>query len=354
MTKRIKVLIVDDSELIRAILREILESDPEIFVIGVAVDPYDAREKIKSLQPDVVTLDIEMPKMNGISFLRNLMRLHPLPVVMISTLTEEGAPATLQALEYGAVDFLAKPKANTPEAFLDYRDEVCDKVKSAACANIALKQSPVNSTDSSTVSRHLGFRKNFIVTIGASTGGTEAIKDVLINLPANFPPVVIVQHIPPTFSKTFAERVDRCCAMKVQEAHDGMEIHHGNAYIAPGGRHFKIIREGTRLRCRVFDAEKVSGHKPSVDVLFHSVAETMGPNTLGVLMTGMGADGANGLLTLREVGAVTVAQEKASCVVWGMPRAATEIGAATHQVSLHNIPRFLVKNAKKATKITES
>lgn len=356
MTNLIKVLIIDDSELIRALLKEVLESDPAIKVIGVAVDPYDAREKIKALKPDVLTLDVEMPKMNGISFLRNLMRLHPLPVIMISTLTEEGAPATLQALELGAVDFLAKPKVNTQEALNDYRDEVCEKVKAAASANLKEVHPPVTIPELSTLVHpdELKFRKNFLVAIGASTGGTEAIKEVLKKLPKHYPPVVIVQHIPPTFSRTFAERMNGLCAMEVHEAVDGMEIHHGNVYIAPGGKHFKVIRKGTRLLCRIFDADKVSGHRPSVDVLFHSVCETMGKNVISVLMTGMGADGAKGLLLLREHGAITAAQDQSSSVVWGMPRAAVELGAATHQVHLKRIADFLIRGAVKVPRAIES
>lgn len=357
MAKDIRVLIVDDSELIRAMLKEILEHDPRITVVGVAVDPYDAREKIKQLNPDVLTLDVEMPKMNGISFLRNLMRLHPLPVVMISTLTEEGAPATLQALELGAVDFLAKPKVHTPAALKEYQEDVCEKVKTAASANLRanrhVAQAP-SASDEVTAEPldELKFRKNFLVAIGASTGGTEAIKEVLKGLPANFPPIVIVQHIPPSFSRTFAARMDGVSAMTVQEACDGMEIHHGNAYIAPGGRQFKIIREGTRLRCRVFDAEKVSGHRPSVDVLFRSVAETMGGNVISVIMTGMGSDGAQGTQLLKEQGAATVAQDKNSCVVWGMPRAALDRGGVTHQVTLSKISAFLIKGAQKPNKVS--
>lgn len=352
MMKQIKVLIVDDSELIRAILRDILENDPAIIVVGVAVDPYDAREKIKLLTPDVLTLDIEMPKMNGISFLRNLMRLHPLPVVMISTLTEEGAPSTLQALELGAVDFLAKPKVNSPLAFHEYADELCEKVKVASQANLSSFRLAPDIPEVPVINQYevFNFRKNFLVAIGASTGGTEAIKEVIKDLPENFPPVVIVQHIPPSFSRTFAERMDRSSNMKVQEASDGMEIHHGNVYIAPGGRQFRIIREGTRLRCRIFDGDKVSGHRPSVDVLFKSVAETMGKNVLSVILTGMGADGANGLLMLREQGAVTVAQDKNTCVVWGMPRAAVGMGAAMYQIQLSKICPFLIKNAVKTSR----
>jgi len=347
----ISVLIVDDSALVRKVLTEILESDPQITVVGTAMDPYQAREKIKALKPDVITLDVEMPKMDGVTFLRNLMRLHPKPVVMISTLTEGGAKVTLDALEFGAVDFVAKPKLDLKNSLNDYADEIIRKVKAAARVNVDVIAPTVGklSADAIIKKSPLGTRPlrtsstRKIVAIGSSTGGTEAIKTVLQSLPVDFPSIVITQHIPIAFSQSFAERVDAVSNINVCQAEDGQEILAGTAYIAPGDKHLLIERSGSKYFCRLNDGPPVSRHKPSVNVMFRSIAQNVGANAIGVMLTGMGDDGAEGMLEMKQAGATNFVQDEKSCVVWGMPGAAIKTGAATEQVSLQNIAAKLTK-----------
>lgn len=355
----IKVLIIDDSALVRKLLTEIFNADPEINVVGTAQDPYDAREKIKKLNPDVLTLDVEMPKMDGITFLSNLMRLRPMPVVMISTLTEKGADVTFEALEIGAVDFVSKPKIDVQVQLKDYAIEICEKVKTAAKAKVSaisdrrnsakLEVAPKLSADA-ILQKRSGPSKlkttEKIIAIGASTGGTEAIKEVLIRLPADCPGVVISQHIPAAFSKPFAERMDRNSAMTVFEATDGQQILPGHVYIAPGDRHLLVERNGARYVCRLNDGPAVNRHKPSVDVMFRSVAQNVGANAVGVILTGMGADGADGLKEMLENGAKTLVQDEKSSVVWGMPGEAFKRGAASDQYPLEQIAKELLKRAQ--------
>ena len=330
--RRIKVLIIDDSALVRALLTRILGADPALQVIGTAPDAFIAREKIKTLNPDVLTLDVEMPRMDGLQFLRNLMRLRPMPVVMCSSLTERGADVTLAALELGAIDFVTKPKVDVAHALEAYAAELINKVKVAAVARVrpvfARSVAP-NQTDIAPIVRpELRFRTtDQIVAIGASTGGTEAVREVLRRMPADSPGMVITQHIPRAFSAPFAARVNACSQLSVQEAQDGALILPGQAYIAPGDRHLTVERDGARYRCRLRDDAPVNRHRPSVDVLFRSVAEQVGRNAVGVILTGMGADGARGLKEMRSRGAHTIAQDEKSSVVWGMPGAAVALGA---------------------------
>ena len=354
--RRIRVLIVDDSALVRRVLSELLSADRGIEVVGTANDAYMARERIKQLNPDVLTLDVEMPKMDGVTFLRNLMRLRPMPVVMVSSLTEHGAEVTLDALAVGAVDYLPKPKIDLAATLGDYGDELLEKVKTAAQARVrpytgrapspgsGLEVSPKLSADAvlakSTAPRQ--FRTtDRIIAIGASTGGTEAIKDVLTQLPADTPGVVIAQHIPKAFSTPFARRMNACCQMTVYEAEDGQQILPGHVYIAPGDRHLLLVRDGARYVCKLDDGQPVNRHKPSVDVLFRSVAQQAGQNAIGVILTGMGKDGAIGLKEMRDAGSPTIAQDEATSVVWGMPREAFEIGAAAQVLPLGEIPGCL-------------
>ncbi|HEX7012522.1 MAG TPA: chemotaxis response regulator protein-glutamate methylesterase [Steroidobacteraceae bacterium] len=346
----IKVLIVDDSALVRKLLSEMLCRDREIEVVGTAADPYAARERIKQLNPDVITLDVEMPRMDGLTFLENLMRLRPMPVVMVSSLTQRGADVTLRALELGAIDFVAKPRVDIAGSLGSYADELIAKVKMAAGARVTARTSPPRPTlhldprqsaDAvipATSSRRVLRTTDRIVAVGASTGGTEAIRELLSALPADAPAMVISQHIPAAFSKPFAERMNRCSAMSVCEAQDGQHILPGHVYIAPGDQHLLIERDGARYRCRLSSAAHVNRHRPSVDVMFRSVAQNVGPNALGVLLTGMGDDGARGLKEMLEAGAHTIAQDEATSVVWGMPGAAVKMGAAAQVLALRRIP----------------
>jgi two-component system, chemotaxis family, protein-glutamate methylesterase/glutaminase len=345
--RKTRVLIVDDSALVRRLLTEILSGAPDIEVVGVAGDALIAREKIKQLNPDVLTLDVEMPKMDGITFLRNLMRLRPMPVVMVSSLTERGADVTLDALALGAVDFFSKPKIDLAATLKDYEQELQDKVRAAARARVrALDARPAglhpgraHSADEvlpKVAPRQLRTTDR-IVAIGASTGGTEAIKEVLTRLPPDGPGVVIAQHIPKAFSTPFARRMNNCCQITVYEAEDGQQVLAGHAYIAPGDRHLLVVRDGARYVCRLDDGVPVNRHKPSVDVLFRSVAQNAGPNAIGVLLTGMGKDGARGLREMLDSGSRTVAQDEASSVVWGMPGEAVALQAAQHVLPLEDI-----------------
>jgi len=346
MIKKKKVLIVDDSALIRAVLSEIINSDPRLEVIEEAKDPYDAREKIKRTSPDVITLDVEMPKMNGIAFLKNLMRLRPMPVVMISTLTQEGAPVTLEALELGAVDFLPKPVNKGASALESYRQEIVEKVFAASGANVKSGEARQNSQPENGSRIVAGkYKPGVICAIGASTGGTEAIKDVIRVLPENSPPVVITQHIPAAFSASFARRVDGLSAMKVCEAQHNQPIEKNSVYIAPGSAHLKIAGGAAGYVCKLEDSEPVNRHKPSVDVMFDSVLSVAGPRAFGVLLTGMGADGAHALLRMRQAGCETAIQDEESSVVWGMPGSAYKLGASDNVMTLAEISRFIIKTA---------
>ena len=336
----IRVLIVDDSATARAVLCEILESDPAIEVIATASDAYVARDKIVELQPDVVCLDVEMPRMDGITFLKKLMHYMPLPVVMVSSLTQSGAKTTLDALEAGAVDFIAKPHSHIYDGKDEMKDELIAKIKMAARAKVFKKQLTTNALQANMTS--LAETTNKIVAIGASTGGTEAIKDVLIGLPRNSPGIVIVQHMPANFTEPFAQRLNSLCAMEVREARNGDSITPGVALIAPGDYHMVVRRSGARYYVEIGSGEKVSGHRPSVDVLFNSVAKIAGANAIGVILTGMGSDGAKGLLAMKNAGAKTLGQDEASCVVYGMPKTAYDIGAVERQIPLKNMAENLL------------
>ncbi len=335
-----RILVVDDSALVRQILTELLNSDPSLEVVGGAADPYIAREKIKELQPDVITLDVEMPRMDGVTFLRNLMRLHPMPVVMVSTLTEHGAGVTLEALELGAIDYVTKPKIDVAKGLDGYREEIIEKIKIAAKVHNSVLEKFAAGDQRAGVKRFKpgSFKTtNAILAIGASTGGTEAIKEVVQALPPDGPGTVITQHIPAAFSGPFAERVNGLSAMVVSEASDGDQILPGHAYIAPGDYHLTVERDGARFVCRLDQTPHVNRHRPSVDVMFRSVARNVGANAIGVILTGMGKDGAVGMLEMREAGAPTIAQDERSSVVWGMPGSAVEIGAADDVLPLDQI-----------------
>lgn len=347
---KIKVLIVDDSELIRQVLTEIISSAPDLEVVACAVDPIDARDKIKKFNPDVLTLDIEMPKMDGITFLRNLMRLRPMPVVMISTLTEHGAPATLDALEIGAVDYIAKPKGGSWGNLGNYAEVIQEKLRHAAQSNMSARESFTNSISSSVVvssndvqSNKAKYRSTKVICIGSSTGGTEAIREVLFEMPINCPPILLAQHIPAAFSASLAERLNKVCAITVREAKAGMPLQPGNAYLAPGDFHLKVIEKNGRLITALDDGEKVNGHKPSVDVLFQSAIACVGKNVVAAILTGMGSDGAGGLKAILDHGGGTFAQDEATSVVWGMPGAAVKLAAAQHVLPIQRIRSGLLQ-----------
>ena len=328
----VRVLIVDDSVVMRQLLSTLLAADPEIEVVGTAADPHIARERIKALNPDVVTLDVEMPHMDGITFLRKIMALRPTPVVMISTLTQRGAETTLEALEIGAVDFIAKPTTDLANGLAELATELQRKVKAAAAVRVGVRRvAPAANLPRPQRPRRSTGR---IVFIGASTGGVEALKALLVGLPADCPPTLVTQHMPPRFTAGFAERLNRECPMTVSEAAAGDVIEPGHVYIAPGSHHLEIARAGSQFVCRLSDTPPVSGHRPSVDVLFRSAAHVVGKLAIGVILTGMGKDGAEGLLELRQSGAITLGQDEESSLIYGMPRAAFERGAVMKQHSL--------------------
>lgn len=345
MNGKIRVLIVDDSALMRQVIATILKRDSKIEVVGVASDPFMAREKIKALNPDVLTLDVEMPRMDGLTFLEKLMRGHPMPVVMLSSLTQTGCETTFRALELGAVDFIAKPTVDLREHMDDIAEEIITKVRAASMARI-LPRSPhqTNGVSRETpisrpVAKAMIKTTDRIVAVGASTGGTEALKEFLQGLPADAPGIVIVQHMPEKFTKSFADRCNEICAIKVKEAQDGDRVLPGHALIAPGNFHMALRRNGAQYHVSVFTGPSVNRHRPSVDVLFESMAECAGQNSVGVIMTGMGADGAKGLLQMKQAGARTVAQDESTCVVFGMPKEAIALGAADHIIPLQSIAR---------------
>ena len=336
---KIRVLIVDDSALMRKMLTSILSEDPEIEVVGAAPDPYVAREEIKALNPDVVTLDVEMPHMNGIEFLRKIMELRPTPVVMISTLTQAGAETTLEALEIGAVDFVAKPADAGAMAHLG--GELIPKVKAAARTRVRRRTAPPRRPQRQTWNTtHATSDK--IIAIGSSTGGVEALKALLMELPPDVPPILIAQHMPERFTAAFAHRLDGECPMRVCEAANQQPIEGGHVYIAPGAHHLELERRGGKYYCSLNDGPLTSGHRPSVDVLFLSVARTAGRNAVGVILTGMGKDGANGLLAMRKAGATTLGQDESTSLVYGMPRVAYEIGAVSRQYPLLALPDAII------------
>ena len=349
----IKVLVVDDSALMRALLTEIINGAGDIRVVGTAPDPLVARDLVKTLNPDVLTLDVEMPKMDGLEFLRRLMRLRPMPVIMISSLTARGSEVTLQALELGAVDFVSKPLAEHAAQLHEYADEIREKIRMAYQARLhvgAASQAvaaPVSTAAAGWTPTPANVSRERIIAIGASTGGTEAIKAVLTQLPADLPPIVMVQHMPESFTPSFAARLDSLCALTVVESRGGERLEPGHAYLAPGHSHLLIRRQGTGFVTELSRAEPVNRHRPSVDVLFDAVAEQVGAKALGVILTGMGKDGAQGLLRMKQAGSWTIGQDQDSCVVYGMPRAAAEAGALTEVAALEAIPGRILAQLRK-------
>lgn len=337
----IKVLVVDDSALMRQLLTEILSGDPDIRVVGSAPDPYVARERIKALSPDILTLDIEMPRMDGLAFLEKLMALHPMPVVVVSTLTQKGTDAAFRALELGAVGFVAKPLLDIRNGMTELAAELIGKVKEAAATRPRARQAALANAAPLSVDPGLSTAAR-IVAIGASTGGVEALQQVLMRLPATAPAILVTQHMPPGFTASFARRLDAQCSLTVTEAIDGRRVLPGHVQIAPGARHMTLERTGAHYVCRLSDGPPVSGHRPSVDVLFSSVAEAAGPSAMGVILTGMGRDGAAGLLQMRRAGARTIGQSEASCVIYGMPKVAREVGAVEIEVPLDRVAEQIV------------
>jgi two-component system, chemotaxis family, protein-glutamate methylesterase/glutaminase len=347
-----RVVVVDDSALVRRLLAEIIDRQPDMECIGAASDPYQAREIIRATNPDVITLDVEMPRMDGLDFLGKLMRLRPMPVVMVSTLTERGADVTMRALELGAIDFVAKPKIGVADGLKQLADDITDKIRTAAQARIrrapaapAAADAPARPTAPGAPLPRLASTEK-ILFIGASTGGTEATKEVLLRLPADFPAVLITQHMPPGFTRSYAARLDSLCRIRVAEARDGERVLPGHAYLAPGGFHLSVEKSGANYVARVRDGEPVNRHKPSVEVLFRSAAQVVGPNALGVMLTGMGADGAKAMREMREAGSWNIAQDEASCVVYGMPREAVAQGAAHEVLPLARIGDALVERLR--------
>jgi len=344
MPVKTRVVVVDDSALVRGLLSEIIDRQPDMCCVGAASDPLVAREMIRNLNPDVITLDVEMPHMDGIEFLSRLMRLRPMPVVMVSTLTERGADVTLKALELGAVDFVAKPKIGVSDGLRQLGADITEKIRAAARARVHRLAAPAPAgTAAAAPLASLGrLSTEKIIFIGASTGGTEATREVLLKLPADAPAVMITQHMPPGFTKSYAARLNSLCRISVAEAQDGERILPGHAYLAPGGRHLSVERSGANYIARVQDGEAVNRHKPSVEVLFASAARVVGRNALGVMLTGMGADGAAAMKTMRDAGSWNVAQDEASCVVFGMPREAIAHGAVHEVLPLAQIaPRLM-------------
>ena len=362
MNNKTRVVVVDDSALVRGLLSEIIDRQPDMCCVGAAADPLVAREMIRNLNPDVITLDIEMPRMDGLDFLQRLMRLRPMPVVMVSTLTERGADVTLKALELGAVDFVSKPKIGVADGLRQLGADITEKIRTAAKARVhrlaapagaapatgggaaaapgAHSAAPAKPSPMAALGR-LSTEK--IIFIGASTGGTEATREVLVNLPADSPAVMITQHMPPGFTKSYAARLNGLCRIRVAEATDGERVLPGHAYIAPGGFHLSVERSGANYVARVLDGEPVNRHKPSVEVLFDSAARVVGRNALGVMLTGMGADGAKAMRTMRDAGSWNLCQDEASCVVFGMPREAIAHGAAHEVLPLAQIAPRLVE-----------
>ncbi|ALJ71848.1 Chemotaxis response regulator protein-glutamate methylesterase [Burkholderia pseudomallei] len=351
MQKKIKVLCVDDSALIRSLMTEIINSQPDMEVCATAPDPLVARELIKQHNPDVLTLDVEMPRMDGLDFLEKLMRLRPMPVVMVSSLTERGSEITLRALELGAVDFVTKPRVGIRDGMLDYSEKLADKVRAASRARVRQNPQP-HAAAAAAAHGHAGAAAPLInnplvsteklIIVGASTGGTEAIREVLTPLPPDAPAVLIAQHMPPGFTRSFAQRLNGLCRISVKEAEHGEHVLPGHAYIAPGHAHLLLARSGANYIAHLSDEPPVNRHRPSVDVLFRSAAQHAGKNALGVILTGMGRDGAAGLLEMKKAGAYTFAQDEASCVVFGMPREAIAMGGVDDVAPLSDMSRRIM------------
>jgi two-component system chemotaxis response regulator CheB len=339
----VRVVIVDDSALARQLIRAMLGGDGSIEVVGSATDPTTAADIIRTKNPDVITLDVEMPNMDGLTFLEKIMRVKPTPVVMVSSLTERGADVTLQALELGAVDFVTKPRIDVARGFEEKRDELIAKIKAAARARVralavvapAVRERPKMPLVYRTTER--------IVAIGASTGGVEALRELICALPSDSPATLVVQHMPGGFTQRFAQRLNVLAQVAVVEAQDGQRALPGHVYIAPGERHLRLIRSGAQYLCKIDDGDPVCGHRPSVDALFHSVAAEAGRNAIGVILTGMGADGAKGLKAMREAGARTIGQNEASCVVYGMPKAANALGATEVEAAIGRIAGMILE-----------
>ncbi|MGF6904384.1 two-component system chemotaxis response regulator CheB [Paraburkholderia sp. GAS348] len=347
--QKIKVLCVDDSALIRSLMTEIINGQPDMTVVATAPDPLVARDLIKQHNPDVLTLDVEMPRMDGLDFLEKLMRLRPMPVVMVSSLTERGNEITLRALELGAVDFVTKPKVGIRDGMLEYSEKLADKIRAAARARVRqaapvqpaaahAAHAPAAAAAAPLFNNPLLSTEKLII-VGASTGGTEAIREVLVPLPPDAPAVLIAQHMPPGFTKSFAQRLNGLCRITVKEAEHGERVLPGHAYIAPGHAHLLLARSGANYIAHLSDEPPVNRHRPSVDVLFRSAAQHAGKNAVGVILTGMGRDGAAGLLEMKKAGAYTLAQDEASCIVFGMPREAIALGAADEIASLPEMSR---------------
>ena len=352
MTK-IKVLVIDDSALIRSLMREIINSQPDMEVVGVAPDPIVARELIKQLNPDVLTLDVEMPRMDGLDFLEKLMRLRPTPVIMISSLTAKGSDITLRALELGAVDFIAKPKLDIANGMQTYGDEIADKIRAAAKAHIRKLEPPKVTAPLSADAVLPAIKNRFVTTekliiIGASTGGTEALKEVLTRMPADSPGIMVTQHMPENFTKSFAERLNSLCKITVKEAEHGERVLPGYAYIAPGHSHLLLKRSGANYMTELSQAPPVNRHRPSVDVLFRSAANHAGPNAIGVILTGMGKDGALGMLEMKQAGAYNFAQDEETCVVFGMPKEAITVGGVDEIVPLPRMTEKILAHLAKS------
>jgi two-component system chemotaxis response regulator CheB len=340
MATRTRVLVIDDSALMRQLLPEVLRHDPSLEVVGVAADPYAGWDKIKELQPDVLTLDVEMPRMDGLTFLERLMAMRPMPVVMVSSLTERSCATTLRALELGAVDFVSKPKLDVSSGTMHLAEEIIAKVKAAASARIVPRKAAARPSidDASVAASHALLKSTHrVIAMGASTGGTEALFEILVALPADSPGIVAVIHMPEKFTKSYADRLDRACQIQVREAVHGDRILPGHALIAPGNFHMKAVRHGAQYAVEIEQTEPVNRHRPAVDVLFRSCADQLGCNAVGVILTGMGADGADGLVAMRRAGARTIAQDEASCVVFGMPKEAIARGGAEEVRPLHQI-----------------
>ena len=354
MSNKIRVVVVDDSALVRGLLAEIINRESDMQCVGAAADPLQAREMIRELNPDVITLDVEMPRMDGLEFLSRLMRLRPMPVVMVSTLTERGAEVTLKALELGALDFVAKPRLGIADGIRQLGEDIADKIRAASKAQIRRAPVPTPATAAAGAAAaatappvSLGrLSTEKLIFIGASTGGTEATREVLTHLPADTPAVLITQHMPPGFTTSYAARLNAASQMQVAEARDGERVLPGHVYLAPGGRHLSVERSGANYIARVVDGPTVNRHKPSVEVLFESAARVVGPNALGVMLTGMGADGAKAMRAMRDAGAWNVAQDEASCVVFGMPREAIAHGAVHEVLPLQQISGRLLERLR--------
>lgn len=386
VTGRIRVVVVDDSALVRSILKTVIDAQPDMQCVGVAQDPYVAREIIRELNPDVITLDVEMPRMDGLDFLEKLMRLRPMPVVMVSTLTERGAETTLRALELGAIDFVAKPRLGVAQGLQELTTEIAEKIRIAARARVSRRAGMAPAAGSATgasasngpasltsgmtrtgsapggaagpaspIAASQGAARIYsrvstekIIAMGSSTGGTEALREVLSVMPADGPAVMITQHMPPGFTRNFADRLNSLCRMRVKEAEDNERVLPGHAYIAPGGRQMRVRRNGANYMVQIDDGPPVNRHKPSVDVLFRSVAEQVGKNAIGVMLTGMGRDGADAMRVMRDAGAWNLAQDEASCVVYGMPREAVAAGAVEEIVPLNKIAEHILAHLREA------